>query len=240
MRAEAGVEHGAAMTNSTQLRFAAAGLVIGPLMFTLGDLFRRIVEPGGTFSDKQLADSVADQPGLWAAAALLSVLGAIFFLPGAAALFATARGRGAALTTTGAAMLALGLVASVGHAVGYYGPFARYADSGASAATIKSIEGAGGDPTIVLCIVLFMVGVMLGSIVLLIGLRRARRVPVWAVVAVVVFVVSGSSSGVMPGLLGIVSALVAFVPAARALLRESGDRHDDVVEQRASLQTSAS
>lgn len=207
------------MTNSIQIRIAQAGLVAGPLMFTIGDLLRRIVEPSGTFSDRQLADAVADRPGLWAAAALLSVLAAIFFLPGVVALFVTARERGGRTTAIGAAMLGVGLVASVGHAVGYYGPFARYADSGASAATIESIEGAGGDPTTALCIVLFMIGMMLGSIVLLIGLRRARRVPIWSVVAVVVFVASGSTAGVGTGLLGVVAALVAFAPAARALTR---------------------
>jgi hypothetical protein len=201
--------------------------VIGPLLFTTGDLFRRIVEPSGTFSDKQLADAVAEQPGLWAAAALLSVLAAVFFLPGVVALFATSRGRGAGTTSSGAAMVGIGLVASVGHAVGYYGPFARYADSRASAATITSIEGAGGDPTIVLCIVLFMVGMMLGSIVLLVGLRRARRVPIWAVIAVAVFVASGSTGGVASGALGMVAALAAFVPAARALTRPGSEhRHD--------------
>lgn len=222
------------MTNSTQLRIAAAGLVIGPLLFTIGDLIRRIVEPSGTFSDKELADAVADRPGLWAAAALLSILAAIVSLPGVAALFATARGRGVGLTSSGAAMLGIGLVASVGHAVGYYGPFARYADSGASAATITSIEGADGDPTMVLCIALFMVGLMLGSIVLLIGLRRARRVPVWAVVAAVVFVASGSTGGVGPGVAGIVAALAAFGPAARALTKPVSEQPLDRGEQLAS------
>ncbi len=107
------------MTNSLQLRIAAAGLVIGPLLFSIGDPFRRIVEPSGTFSDKQLSDAVAHRPSLWAAAALLNVLASIFFLPGVLALFATARGRGIGMTATGAAMLGIGLVASVGHTVGY-------------------------------------------------------------------------------------------------------------------------
>jgi hypothetical protein len=59
---------------------------------------------------------------------------------------------------------------------------------------------------------------MLGSIVLFVGLRRARRVPVWSVVAAVVFVAAGSTNGVAAGVLGIVAALAAFVPAARTLM----------------------
>lgn len=210
------------MTNSTQLRIAAAGLVLGPLLFTTGDLLRRLVEPAGAFTDVQLAHAVSDRPGMWAAAGLLSVLAALCFVPGVFGLLAAASGRGARVTAVGASMVGVGMVASVGHAVGYYGPFARFADSGASAGTITSFFAAGGDPSTALCIVLFMVGMMLGSIVLLVGLRRARRVPVWAVVAAVVFVVSGSSGGVVPGVLGIVAALAAFVPAARSLIAPEG------------------
>lgn len=215
------------MTNSTHLRIAAAGLVIGPVLFTTADLFRRMVEPVSAFSDKQLADAVGQRPGLWAAAGLLSVLASVFFLPGVAALFLTARGRGARVTATGAAMVGIGLLASVGHAVGYFGPFSTYAEAHASAATITSLESVGSGPMVVLCIVLFMIGMMLGSIVLLAGLRRARRVPVWSVVAVVVFVACGSTGGVVPGVLGILAALAAFVPAARSLNAGSSDlRHD--------------
>lgn len=205
------------MTRTNQLRIAAVGLVIGPFLFTLGDLFRRMVTPDGTFTDVQLVRAVADHPGAWSAASLLSALGAICFLPGAVALFATARGRGVGMISTGAALLTVGLIASIGHGVGFYDPFARYADSHASAATITSMQNAGGDPTVVLWIVLFIIGVMLGSIVLLIGLRRARRVPVWAVVAVIVFVACGSSGGVAPGIVGILAALAAFAPSARTL-----------------------
>jgi hypothetical protein len=59
---------------------------------------------------------------------------------------------------------------------------------------------------------------MLGTLVLFVGLRRARRVPIWAVLAALVFVVCGSSSGAAAGVLGVLAALAAFVPAARALV----------------------
>lgn len=205
------------MTNPTSSRIAAACLVVGAALFSIGDLLRRIVEPSGSFSHQDLVRAVVRQPGLWGLAAVLAVVATICFLPGLVGLTLTAHGRGAGTTLTGAALLGVGMVASVGHAIGYFGPFGRFADSGASAGNVDDFLDAGGDPATVLCIVLFMVGVILGPIVLAVGLRRARRIPVWAVVAAVVFVACGSTSGVPVGAIGLVAALLTFVPAARGL-----------------------
>jgi hypothetical protein len=207
------------MTHTTHLRIAAAGLVIGPVLFTTGDLLRRIVEPSGSFSDVQLVRAVEQQPGTWAAAGLLAVLAAVFFLPGVIGLLLTAQGRGSRTTVVGAAMVGVGLVASVGHAVGYYGAIATYASAPRlSAAAITSLGRAGDSLVIVCCIALFMIGMMLGTIVLLVGLRRAHRVPIWSVVAGVVFVVCGGTGGVAAGVLGILASVAAFLPAAAALV----------------------
>jgi hypothetical protein len=62
---------------------------------------------------------------------------------------------------------------------------------------------------------------MLGSIVLFVGLRRARRVPLWAVISAVVFVAAGSSGGVVAGVVGVLAAGVAFGAAAGSLTRSA-------------------
>ncbi|MGN6331919.1 MAG: hypothetical protein ACTHOD_09750 [Motilibacteraceae bacterium] len=200
-------------------RLAAGCLIAGALLFTVGDLLRRLVVPGGTPSATDVTAAVAAHAGAWLAAGLLSVAAAFCLFPGLTALVAAARGRGARATIAGGLMMAAGALASVGHAVAFYSPYALFGRAGASAADITAIDGASeAYPMLVVLIVLFMVGMVIGPIVLFVGLRRARRVPVWAVVAAVVFVASGSASSVLAGVVGVVAALAAFLPAARSLL----------------------
>ncbi|HEU4676378.1 MAG TPA: hypothetical protein VFS29_10340 [Motilibacteraceae bacterium] len=214
------------MTNSAPIqpaprhpRLAAGGLVAGALLFTVGDLLRRLVVPAGAPSAADVTAAVARHDGAWLAAGLLSLAAAFALLPGLTALVAAARGRGAQATTVGGLMVAAGALASVGHAVAFYSPYALFHRAGASPADVAAIDQASeAYPMLVVLIVLFMVGMVIGPVVLFVGLRRARRVPVWAVVAAVVFVASGSTGGVLAGVVGILAALAAFGPAARSLL----------------------
>ena len=114
------------MTNSTLLRFSAAGLLAGALSFSLGDVLRRTVDSATGSSPTAIATSVQDHPGIWLVAGILSALAPVFFIPGVCALVATTRGRGSRVVGIGGALVVLGLVASAGHAVAYYAPFALY------------------------------------------------------------------------------------------------------------------
>jgi hypothetical protein len=226
------------MTNSLQLRIAAFGLVAGALCFTLGDTLRRVVDSSTSGSAVDLAASVHDRPGTWLAAGVLSALAPLFFLPGVHALVATTRGRGSRVVGIGGALVSIGLVASVGHAVAFYAPPALYGRADTSASAIKALDKASeGYPLLVALIVAFIVGMTIGVLVLLVGLRRAGRVPVWSVVAGLVFAVAGSSGGVTMGLVGALAGLAAFVPAARALTSTTAglgsDARHDRAEQRA-------
>lgn len=222
------------MTNSTQLRIAALGLVVGALCFTLGDTLRRVVDASTSGTAVDLAASVHDRPGPWLAAGLLSAFAPLFFLPGVLALVATTRGRGSRVVAIGGGLVSLGLVASVGHAVAFYAPPALSGRAGTSAAAINALDKASeGYPLLVALIVAFIVGMTIGVLVLLIGLRRAGRVPVWAVVAGLVFAVAGSSGGVAMGLVGTLAGLAAFVPAARSLVTLQDGRDSDPGHDRA-------
>ena len=205
------------MTKTTRARLAALLLVIGPLAFTLGDLLRRIVEPTGNPKAPEVVDAVAGRGGPWLLAGLLSVLAACCLVPGVLALVSYA-GRGSRITAVGAVMVAVGGIASAGHAVAFYSPYALYVKAGTATDALTALDDASESyPLLVVLIALFIVGMMLGSIVLFVGLRRARLVPIWAVVAAIVFVACGSTDGVAPGILGVVAALAAFIPAARAV-----------------------
>ncbi len=209
------------MTTSPQPRFlrvAAAGLVLGALLFTVGDLLRRFVVPSGTPSPVDITAAVGRHGSAWLVAGLLGVAASFCLVLGVVGLVTTARGRGSRATVVGGAMVGVGAMASVGHAVAFYAPYALYARAGTSAREVTALDRASeAYPMLVVLIVLFILGLMLGTIVLFVGLRRARRVPIWSVVAAVVFVASGSTGGIGAGVLGVVAALVAFVPAARSL-----------------------
>jgi hypothetical protein len=210
------------MTRHTFLRTAALALVAGPLLFTLGDLLRRLVEPSGNPSAAELTHAVADHSTAWLWAGLLSVLAAPLFVTGVAGLVVDARGRGGRTTTVGAALVGLGGFASVGHAVAFYAPYAVYGRAATPDAALRALDDAAGSYPLLVCLIaLFVVGMMLGSIVLFVGLRRAGRVPLWSVVSAVVFVAAGSSGGVVAGLVGVLAAAVAFGPAAWSLARSA-------------------
>jgi hypothetical protein len=206
------------MTRHTFLRTSALGLLIGPLLLTVGDLVRRLVEPSGTSSTADIARAVGEHRAAWLFAGILALLTGPLLVVGVAGLVLDARGRGGRTTSVGVWMVAIGAFASIGHAVAFYTPYALYERAGLSSSAMKALDDASERYSLLVALIaLFIVGMMLGSIVLFVGLRRARRVPVWSVVAAVVFVAAGSSGGVPAGVVGVVAALAAFGPAARSL-----------------------
>ena len=220
------------MDTSTRTRIAAASLVLGPLLFTVGDVLRRLVEPSGSnLSGTDIVTAIGQHGPTWLAAGLLALAAAFFFVVGVTGLIATASGRGARLTTVGAVMVGVGAIASVGHAMGYYFFYAALSTAHTPGPEIDALDGAVSYPMIVVVILLFIVGLVLGPIVLFLGLRRARRVPIWAVVAAVAFAILGNTSGVGAGILGIVAAMAAFVPAARSLTRAPTEAPADSIAE---------
>lgn len=202
----------------THRRIAVAGLVAGPFLFAVGDLLRRLVVSATDASTTQVVAAVQQHPGLWLAAALSSVAGSALVLPGVLALTMRITGRRSWLTTLGGYLFAVGWVASVAHAVGFFGLSALYARTGIDPQVAHVLdEDADRYPLLAIAIGLFMVGVILGQLLWFTGLTVSRRVPVWAALAALVDVVAGGSGGVLAGGVGLVAWLVAFVPAARAL-----------------------
>lgn len=198
-------------------RTAAAAALGGALCFTVADLIRRMVEPANP-APMTLVRAVADHPSLWLLAGLLSAATAFLLAPAMMTAPLLARGRGRRITAVGATLTGIGAVAAAVHAAGYFGMYGVYASGGVDAAAVRSMEsGSEGYPFFTAFIVLFMAGMTLGPLLLAIGLRRARLVPVWVPVAALVFVGAGASGGVLPGVIGVLAAIATFVPVARAL-----------------------
>jgi hypothetical protein len=201
------------------LRINAAGLVLGAVAFAVGDLLRRAVEPAKA-DTTALTTAVGDHAGAWVAAGLLATAAALLLLPGVLAAGRTARGRGLVLTSIGSIVTAAGLLGSLLHTAGYYGMYGVYAKSDADAVAVQAIDKASESyPVFGVGIALFMVGMLLGPILLTIGLRRAARVPVWVPLCAVVFAVSSGVGGVPAGIVGLVAAVLTFAGVGTSLLR---------------------
>ena len=208
------------MNTDTRTRIAATLLVVGALTFTVGDLVRRLVEPSGSPKAVDITHAVGQHHGAWLLAGFLGLVAGLCLAPALLTLIPSAGARGSRVTTTGALMASVGAMASIGHTIAFYSPYSLFADARVPGTEVTAIDKASeSSPLLIALIVLFIAGMMLGSIVLFVGLRRAGRVPIWSVVAVVVFVACGSTGGVVPGVIGIIAAAAAFVPAAKNLLR---------------------
>jgi hypothetical protein len=199
---------------------AGASLLLGVAAFSTGDLLRRSVEPA-VASTASLTAAVSDHSGTWLAAGMLELLSA-FLLVGALGAARLVRQRGVVLTRIGAWLLAAGAIASTGHTIGYFGTYAAYADSGLDADALSSLAKSpdvlGGT-----VIAVFMLGLLLGPVLLTIGLRRAALVPIWVPVVAVVFVVAGAVSGLAAGVVGLIAGLASLGYVGVAVLRTAPD-----------------
>ena len=110
-------------------------------------------------STTQVVAAVQQHPGLWLAAALSSVAGSALVLPGLLALTTRITGRRSWLTTLGGYLFAVGWVASVAHAVGFFGLYALYARTGIDPRVAHVLDqDADRYPLLAIAIGLFMVG----------------------------------------------------------------------------------
>lgn len=207
----------------------AIALVLGATLFAAADLGRRIVLPDDQVTGvPDMVNRVTAHSGVWLALGAAVIVGSFAMLPGVLALVGrhdqghpdpgwTSRGR---LTLrVGGWLLVTGLVASVAHALAFYGMAAIDGTSGASMEAVIAMEDASNRyPLFVLVIVLFILGMALGPILVTWGMRRAGLLPIWVPVAALVFAVTGTLGGVVAGIVGLITAFVTFGMMGRALV----------------------
>ena len=134
----------------------------------------------------------------------------------------------------GGALFAAGLVASVGHAVAYFGLNAVFGDtSGLSAAQVRALDHASEQqPFLIAFIAVFVVGMLLGQLVWVVGLWRSGAASVWLLPFALVDGVAAASGGVAAGLVGLaawvgVGLLASGLVARRLPADEPGLVGDD-------------
>lgn len=210
----------------------ALALLVGAIAFAAGDLGRRLVLPDDEVTGiPDMVRRVQAHSGLWLALGLAVTLGSLAMLPGilrilyhpqVTASTGDPATRGQRTIRVGAFLVALGLVASVAHALAFYGMAAIDGTSGAPMSAVTAMEDASNSyPLFVLVIIAFIAGMTLGPILLTWGLRRARLLPIWVPMAAVVFAVTGTVGGLPAGIVGLASAVVTFGMVARMLTRRS-------------------
>ncbi|TQS44055.1 hypothetical protein [Cryptosporangium phraense] len=198
-------------------RIVVAGVVYLALG-SLGQLVQFVVTPvnsGGSVTDNVAAAAAA--PGRMDAAAWLDLL-ILFFVPAVlvAGSFAGSRlGRIATAVTAGTTVLGIAYVLA---------PDAMYA-AGIPGASIQAYTEA---PVVAASTAVFLLGHVLGLLVLGIALWRAGQVPRWAGACLALYPfleVAGTAAGVKAvTIVGYLLLLAAFGACARALTRVRPDR----------------
>lgn len=200
----------------TWRRLAAVGILLGLASLIATTLLQWGLQAGAPSPTA----AAHDQPAIWLLCALLAVFGPLLWAAGVAVLTLQVRGRGWVLTTIGGVSTALALGVGAAHLSLFFGLFADLAGAGVGDDVTRAVLRAD-DGSVLSTVLLwgFLVGFSLGPIVLLIGLRRAGRVPIWAPVAALIAAVADFVGGPIAGAVQLAALLAAFLPAVLVLLR---------------------
>jgi len=194
----------------------AVAIALGLVSFVLSNVLQWTLEAGG---DSPSA-VISAQPSAWLTAGISAVLGPLLWAGGLLVVIGLVRERGWVLTTIGGIVAAVGLAAGVGHLALFFGLYGDLAAAGSSDSAAKAILNADNSNALGnLLLIVFLVGFCLGPIVLTVGLRRARLVPVWLPVVALVAAVANFVGGPVAGILQLIALLVVFVPLAVLLVR---------------------
>ena len=212
------------MPSTDRLRrsIIAGAAVLAPVLLAIGLLVMPSDVPE---APKALIDFVADDSGRWYTAHLLVALGFVLLPALALATALVVRDRGAGLATWGALVLFIGGIA-FGGAMFMYGGTTYLAathealsgGSGVDFQTAADDSGALGAP--------FPIGffsIIVGTVLCGVALWRSGRVPVWAAIAVGLFMVAVFVGFEAPTGIGTVLCLgvaAGVLKVAQALLAE--------------------
>ncbi len=197
------------------------GLVLGMASLIAATVIQWFMQPS---DPTQTPIDVAQQsPTLWLVVGLLGVLGPLAWVAGIVSITLLVRARGWTLTTIGGYLTGAGLIAGVGHLALFFGVISDAAGAGLTSDQNMAVLQA--DDASVLSTVLlygFLVGFSLGPILLTIGLRLAKIVPVWVPVAAVIMVVANFVGGVPAGIVQLIAMVATFGPMILVLAKHRG------------------
>lgn len=203
-------------TSRARRMLCALALPVAPLLLILAAL----LEVNVSDTAAKAVGQIADARGRFLAGEILFAAGAAALIPAALALASLVRGRGAAWMTTGVSMMALGggclaLGIWAYGLIGFVGT-----GKGVPRDGLVALLDKGNHSPIVGLSWMLGIAALLGMIVIAVGLIRARAVPLWQpillIVAPVLSFVSGA--GVVGAICGL-PLLIAFVALAGEVWR---------------------
>jgi hypothetical protein len=213
----------------------AASIVAAPLAIGIGDQVRMSAEGGGEQvgvvqewgQDQAVAQvsAIAEHSGQFAAASWLFLLGALLTIPALLGIWSISVGRSSRWAWTGAVLAMLGVIGQVVHLALYFALQQAYA-AGLGGELGYEVDSALEQVPFAMVIFMPFFLSFLAPIPQSIGLRRARVVPLWAVVALIAGVMAMMLLGSTPvtSLVWTALTVAGFAPAAVAFGRGTGAR----------------
>lgn len=227
-----------AVASTMTLEHGVAGLslIVAPALLLLSDLIDSPPSEAGELA------SVAHSPGRHQASALVGLLAVLLLVPATLTLARLVRPRRPLMAWLGASLAIVGAVGLAAH-FAFRLPTVEMARSGADRAQMQVLyDRIEGNAAIAGVILVGIAGTYFGQVVLTIGLRRARLVPIWVpallALALPVSAVATSpiaSDPILLVALGWVGAIVLRMPQAEwdrpdRLVPKARPEHSDQVE----------
>jgi hypothetical protein len=207
----------------------AASLVLAPLTFGIADQLRMQVMPAqdGEWGEAYIAsmlENIAADSGRWIAVSTTFYVAAFLGLLATFTIWRLAVARAPRWAWTGVILGLLGFFGEAVHLAAHFATLGAFASSQDLATAAELYGTLEADPFAMALFVPFLLG-MFAIVPQAIGLRRARVVPLWAVLLLVggflAVMFAGGSTPVATGVWTIL-ATIGFTPAALAMLRGQG------------------
>jgi hypothetical protein len=203
----------------------AASIVLAPLTFGIGDQLRMRVMPPDQdeWNDFVVAmlERVAADSGLWTAVSYTLYLALFLGITATIAIWRLSVAHAPRWAWAGAILGGLGVLGEAVHLTAHFatlGAFASYEDRAVAAELYLTLEQ---HPFAMALFIPFLLGIF-ALIPQAVGLRRARVIPLWAMLALVggpvMMMVAGGSTPVASAVFTLL-VVIGFTPAALAMLR---------------------
>jgi len=175
--------------NNFRRTLAGLCLITAPLALGAADLIRISVE-GDAQGTRDQFDNIAASPSAWQVTTVLNMLGIVLFVPAVLGLLHLLHHRGAVLGHIGGGLLLIGLLGFAAHNAGYYGTLGAVSAPGIDQEQmIRFWQAAETVPGNLVSLLMFLIGYVLGMVLLGVGLFWARVVPRWTAALIVLYVV---------------------------------------------------
>ena len=221
------------LSNAHHFRKTVAGLcmMVAPLLLLAG----LVIHPSSGTGEGSMLNAAAGDPDAWYAAHLLILMAVVLTVPAVLGLMHMLRERQVAFGHAGGGLALLGLLAFVGIIAveGFVGWQAASGDHAQMTALFERLNDSAG---YTIPFTVMSLGFALGSIVLAIGLYRARAVQsyyaICIAVAAVLLTIASMTAGEIVGIVGAAFLLIGFGSVGRMVLTESDDDWEHTPEYR--------